>query len=222
MHLLTTYFCTTLILMTAFSSARAQAGEKVLGTERDTSATSQTRKVTIEEKEAQTPTLAPESAMIWIHLVGGRRMQVDEVTEVADGIWYKQGTVSTFVDRARVERIERSQDANPNPIPDTFAASGKWSISDWVKVESFFMSRFNRPLPLSAFGQSDLHNRWGLDHRNGMDVGLHPDSLEGKALIKFLLSEGTPFLAFRGPVPGVATGPHIHIGNGSKRLHARL
>ncbi len=199
MHLLTTYFCTTLILVTAFSSARAQAGEKVLGTERDTSATSQTRKVTIEEKEAQTPALAPESAMIWIHLVGGRRMQVDEVTEVADGIWYKQGTVSTFVDRARVERIERSEDANPNPIPDTFAASGKWSISDWV-----------------------LHNRWGLDHRNGMDVGLHPDSLEGKALIKFLLSEGTPFLAFRGPVPGVATGPHIHIGNGSKRLHARL
>jgi hypothetical protein len=36
---------------------------------------------------------------------------------------------------------------------------------------------------------------------------------EGRALIKFLRSEGIPFLAFRGPIPGVATGPHIHIVN---------
>jgi len=192
--------CTALILLTA-SSAAGQAVEKVRGTEQNTSA---------------------DSPMIWIHLVGGRRMQVDEATEDAGGVWYKRGNVSTFVDRARVERIERSTDPNPNSLSDAFEGSGKWSISDSVKVESFFMSRFNRPLPLSAFGQSELHNRWGLDHRNSMDVGLHPDSLEGKALIKFLRSEGIPFLAFRGPIPGVATGPHIHIGNGSKRLPSRL
>ena len=80
------------------------------------------------------------------------------------------------------------------------------------------MTRFKRPLPLTAFGQSELHNRWGLDHRNSMDVGLHPDSVEGKALIKFLTSEQIPFLAFRTSVPGVATGPHIHVGNGSHRM----
>ena len=73
----------------------------------------------------------------------------------------------------------------------------------------------------SAFGQSDLHTRWGLDHRNGMDVGLHPDSVEGRALIEFLRAESIPFLVFRGPVPGVATGPHIHIGNRSSRSYGR-
>jgi hypothetical protein len=222
MQLLTRYLCTALILMAAFSSAAGQAGEQVRGTEQDTRATSQMQDVAMEKKNAHTPDVVPDGPMIWIHLVGRRRIQVDDVIERGEGIWYKRGNVSTFVDRARVERIERTEDANPNSPSDSFEGSGQWSISDSVKVESFFMSRFNRPLPLSAFGQSELHNRWRLDHRNSMDVGLHPDSLQGQALIKFLRSEGIPFLAFRGPVPGVATGPHIHIGNGSKRLPPRL
>jgi hypothetical protein len=54
-----------------------------------------------------------------------------------------------------------------------------------------------------------------------MDVGLHPDSAEGRALIEFLRNESIPFLAFRGPIPGVATGPHIHIGNRSPRISGR-
>jgi len=49
-------------------------------------------------------------------------------------------------------------------------------------------------------------------------VALHPDSAEGRALIGFLQARGIPFLAFRGAVPGVATGPHIHIGSPSHRL----
>jgi hypothetical protein len=54
-----------------------------------------------------------------------------------------------------------------------------------------------------------------------MDVGLHPDSVEGRALIEFLRAQSIPFLVFRGPVPGVATGPHIHIGNRSPRSYGR-
>jgi hypothetical protein len=54
-----------------------------------------------------------------------------------------------------------------------------------------------------------------------MDVGLHPDSAEGRALIEFLRTEAIPFLAFRSAVPGVATGPHIHIGNRSPRITSR-
>ncbi|MDQ3472466.1 MAG: hypothetical protein M3447_01890, partial [Acidobacteriota bacterium] len=90
-----------------------------------------------------------------------------------------------------------------------------------VRVEEFFLRKFGRPLPLSTIGQSDLHTRWGYDHRNGMDVGLHPDSVEGRGLIEFLRREGIPFLTFRGAVPGVSTGPHIHVGNPSRRLSAR-
>jgi hypothetical protein len=148
-------------------------------------------------------------------------MLVDEVIEMSDGFWYKRGNVTTFLDRARVERIERHTDANlPAPLVP-IAGSGRWRISDAARIEDFFAATFKRPLPLSAVGQTELHNRWGLDHRNGMDVGLHPDSDEGRALITFLRSEGIPFLAFRSAIPGVATGPHIHIGNPSPRFSPR-
>jgi hypothetical protein len=145
-------------------------------------------------------------------------MQVDEVLTVADGIWYTRGNVTTFLDSASILRIERSEPPRKDLPAAVVAGSGRWKISDSTRVEDFFTSRFKRPLPLTAFGQSELHNRWGLDHRNSMDVGLHPDSVEGKALIKFLISEQIPFLAFRTSVPGVATGPHIHVGNGSHRM----
>lgn len=160
----------------------------------------------------------PEVTTTWIHLIGGHRTQVDDVSETADGFWYKRANLTTFIDRARVERIERSSDPRLLSLSETFDGTRRWSIADSPKVESFFVSRFNRPLPLTAFGQSELHNRWGLDHRQSMDVGLHPNSVEGKALIRFLIEEGIPFLAFRSSVPGVATGPHIHIGHGSSRL----
>lgn len=99
--------------------------------------------------------------------------------------------------------------------------SGNWSISEAAKIESFFAGRFGRHLPVSAYGQSELHNRWGYDHRNAMDVALHPDSPEGQALIAYLSSQRIPFLAFRQAVPGSATGPHIHIGRPSSKNRAQ-
>ena len=148
-------------------------------------------------------------------------MPVDEVIERAEGIWYKQGNVSTFLERARVARIERVSANKPISLTDPLPGSLTWRISGSAQVESFFLDRFGRNLPLGAFGQSYLHTRWGLDHRHGMDVSLHPDSPEGRALISFLRTEGIPFIAFRGPIPRVATGPHIHVGNPSPRLSGR-
>ena len=34
-------------------------------------------------------------------------MEVDEVTEQADGVWYKRDRLMVFIDKARIERIER-------------------------------------------------------------------------------------------------------------------
>jgi len=48
-------------------------------------------------------------------------------------------------------------------------------------------------------------------------VALHPDSREGQSLIAYLRQSGIPFIAFRGAVPGAATGAHIHIGQPSPR-----
>jgi len=74
-------------------------------------------------------------------------------------------------------------------------------------------------LPVTASGQSETHNRLGFDHRDSMDVALHPDSAEGKALMAYLRGSGVPFIAFRSSVPGASTGPHIHVGRPSGRLH---
>lgn len=97
-----------------------------------------------------------------------------------------------------------------------------WSLADAWKVQSFFMQNFKRQLPISTFGQGAIHNRWGLDHRNAMDVGLSPDSVEGQALMAFLRSNGIPFSAFRSAIPGSATGPHIHVGRPSHRTSPGL
>jgi hypothetical protein len=93
-----------------------------------------------------------------------------------------------------------------------------WVITDIARVDSFFTSQFRHSLPVSAFGQTDVHNRLGFDHRNSVDVALHPDSAEGQALINYLRSLGIPFLAFRQAIPGSATGAHIHIGYPSHRF----
>jgi len=92
-----------------------------------------------------------------------------------------------------------------------------WSLARVAPLQRFFSERFGRPLPISALGQTAVHDRLGFDHRNALDVAVHPDSAEGKALIAWLRSEGVSFLAFRGPVSGEATGAHLHIGEPSPR-----
>ena len=172
--------------------------------------------------ETKTTKPAEEERLpVTILLAGGGPLLVDEVSETPDGYWYKRGNMTTFLDRARVVRIEHPKPPSESQSSDAAPPAGKWSLAEANKVKEFFLSKFNRPLPLSAFGQSDLHTRWGLDHRNGMDVNLHPDSVEGRALVEFLRAEAIPYLVFRGPIPGVATGPHIHVGNRSPRNYGR-
>lgn len=93
-----------------------------------------------------------------------------------------------------------------------------WSLrGGYGQIDAFFQAQFNRPLPISAFGQSETHNRLGFDHSNSFDVALHPDTAEAQALMSYLRSHGIPFTAFRGAIPGNATGAHIHIGPPSHR-----
>lgn len=99
-----------------------------------------------------------------------------------------------------------------------YSGSGGWNLSDAWKVQRYFMDSFRKQLPIGVFGQGAIHDRWRLDHRNAMDVSLHPDGPEGQALMNYLRSNGIPFLAFRSAIPGTATGPHIHIGRPSHRF----
>jgi hypothetical protein len=98
-----------------------------------------------------------------------------------------------------------------------FAGAPGWGLSEAWKVQRFFSDTFKKQLPIAVFGQGPIHDRWRLDHRNSMDISLHPDSAEGQALLNFLQKNGIPYLAFRAAIPGTATGPHIHIGRPSHR-----
>jgi len=98
-----------------------------------------------------------------------------------------------------------------------FNGGAAWSLADSSKIEKFFTQTFGRAMPISAFGQTATHDRLRFDHRRAMDVALHPDSLEGRALLRYLREAGIPFIAFRNAVPGAATGAHIHIGKPSRR-----
>ncbi len=103
-----------------------------------------------------------------------------------------------------------------------FSGLAEWSLTtDTPKLQRFFESRFGRALPISAFGQTGLHDRMGFDHRNALDVALHPDSQEGRALMGFLRTSGIPFIAAWGSVPGATSGAHIHVGQPSPRLIVR-
>jgi hypothetical protein len=99
-----------------------------------------------------------------------------------------------------------------------YAGTPYWSLNDAGKVSAFFENKFGRVLPISAYGQSPTHDRLGFDHRHSMDVAVHPDSAEGRALMAYLQSQGIPYTAFRAPLAGNATGAHIHIGLPSRRL----
>ena len=99
-----------------------------------------------------------------------------------------------------------------------FNGGFKWSLKEAPRIERYFAQTFGRPLPVTALGQSETHNRLGFDHHDSMDIAVHPDSTEGKALQNELRKMGVPFIAFRGAVPGASTGPHIHVGRPSSRL----
>jgi hypothetical protein len=127
----------------------------------------------------------------------------------------------TLLEAQAEAQLARTRLARGGTIQTTsytrYAGAGSWLLSESWKVQRFFQDTFKKQLPIAVFGQGVIHDRWRLDHRNSMDISLHPDGPEGQALLNFLRSNGIPYLAFRSAIPGTATGPHIHIGRPSHR-----
>ena len=63
---------------------------------------------------------------VWIYLVGGARFEADYVTESAAGAWYRRGSLSVFVERARIDHIER----------EAVAESGSNRVRGWTTGNS--------------------------------------------------------------------------------------
>jgi len=84
------------------------------------------------------------------------------------------------------------------PIFVRFRGAASWSLADTPRLDRFFRERFGRALPVSAYGQTPVHDRLHLDHHQALDVAVHPDSPEGAALLSFLRGAGISFIR----VPG--------------------
>ncbi len=106
----------------------------------------------------------------------------------------------------------------PKNVMVRYDGNGLFDLGDLPAISSEFAKRFHHALPVSALGQTLVHQSMGLDHRNRVDVAVSPDSPEGLWLRALLERLHVPYLAFRSALAGSATAPHIHIGTGSTRL----
>jgi hypothetical protein len=89
---------------------------------------------------------------------------------------------------------------------------------DLQAIENAFQAEFDRALPISADGETEVHRALGFDHRGRVDVAIDPRAPEGIWLRRYLRSRKIPYYAFTSAVAGKATAAHIHIGPGSNRL----
>jgi len=65
---------------------------------------------------------------LWIHLAGGARFEVDEANETPEGVWYKRGNLSIFLERARIERIDReAKESNRAPATQVARSERRWT-----------------------------------------------------------------------------------------------
>jgi LysM repeat protein len=83
----------------------------------------------IEVNQTGSETTPPQP--VWIYLVGGARVEADDVTETPDGAWYRRGPLSIFIEKARIERIERErpQVANGKDAKRSWTERG-WSTGN--------------------------------------------------------------------------------------------
>ncbi len=118
----------------------------------------------------------------------------------------------------RLERATLNGSAALKDVMIRYDGNGLFDLGDLPTISSEFEKHFHHALPISALGQTLVHQSMGLDHRNRVDVALNPDQAEGIWLRQLLERLHVPYLAFRSAVMGAATAPHIHIGTGSTRL----
>jgi hypothetical protein len=118
-----------------------------------------------------------------------------------------------------VTRVEPYTDYTFKSMAHFDGSSSFNEAKDLVILQIAFEKKFAHPLPVSADGQTAVHEALGFNHRGRVDVAVNPYDQEGIWLRHYLEARGIPYYAFSRAIPGKATGAHIHIGPGSTRLH---
>jgi len=73
---------------------------------------------------------------VWIYLVGGARVEADSVTESAAGAWYRRGSFSVFIERARIDHIEREELETLAESDSSSKKARGWTTGS-LKIDSF-------------------------------------------------------------------------------------
>ena len=122
----------------------------------------------------------------------------------------------------QMERMEAAEsyreELESDELVDRFYGFDDYEQELLIEIGDMFRQAFGRDPPVSAEGDTDMHRSMGLDHTGRIDVAVHPDSDEGMFLTYMLESLGIPYFAFRSAIPGVSTGPHVHVGPPSERI----
>ncbi|MEO7145543.1 MAG: hypothetical protein ABI165_18765 [Bryobacteraceae bacterium] len=142
-----------------------------------------------------------------VDLAAGRARLIEEIAAMA----------RAEADAARREAAEIPETPEGHPVMERFSGAGVLTTVEVRHLTLDFEKQFDKPLPVSARGETEVHRMMGLDHRGRIDVALNPDEPEGVWLRHYLTAHAIPYFAFRAAIEGAATAPHIHIGPGSTK-----
>jgi hypothetical protein len=135
--------------------------------------------------------------------------------------------VAQIAESVRLEKaiagMESEAESHPEWMGSVYTkydGNGTFTPIELTSLKIDYATRFAKPLPISADGETAVHRALGFDHRGRVDVAVNPDQPEGLWLMHYLQSKRIPYFAFRAAVPHKATGAHIHVGPQSTRLAA--
>lgn len=69
----------------------------------------------------------------WIYLKGGAKVEADSASESAAGVWYKRGPLSLFIERDRIDHIERETAAVAAGPKERGWSTGSQSLDRLIK-----------------------------------------------------------------------------------------
>ena len=69
----------------------------------------------------------------WIHLKGGARVQADSAVESQAGVWYQRGSLAIFIERSRIDHIERESDVKAGSTKELGWSTGSGRLDTLIR-----------------------------------------------------------------------------------------
>ena len=161
-----------------------------------------------------------------LRLVEEGALPVNQLKELREDTEFAEKQYELAHSRAKIVKemaaMARAEQRFKELEEEELAFYSEGSVTFWERdmpsIDAIFFQQFGVSLPISAQGGTEVHRSMGFDHRDRVDVAVHPHDKEGFFLISLLETWGIPYIAFRSSVPGQSTGAHVHIGPRSERI----